>query len=148
KAPAHTPIPLSRSHTPFVPSLYSAVFSAASHPSSFLRLEDHFDGLLEQPRDLERERKARIVFFGFDRIDRLTGNAEFFGEVALRPLLAGAELAQSILHASRLSTIRDTIVAACTPRIYLYRQFAIATPINQRHVALTRAPPYPRPGGR
>jgi hypothetical protein len=41
--------------------------------------EDLFDRELEEPRDLVRERQARIVLFDLQRVDCLTAYADFLG---------------------------------------------------------------------
>jgi len=60
--------------------------------------EDAFDRLPEQLRDAERERQARVVLAGFDRIDRLARDLELFGELALRPAAAFAQFAHPAFH--------------------------------------------------
>lgn len=49
--------------------------------------------------DLEGKGEAWVVFFRFDGVDCLPGDAELFGQYRLGPPVQGAEFANSILHA-------------------------------------------------
>ena len=60
--------------------------------------EDFLNREFEESRDLKRQRQARIVFPGLERVDGLTRDADFLGEVILRPLPRGAEFAELISH--------------------------------------------------
>src|SRR5262249_4999380 len=76
-----------------------------------LLLEDLFYGKLEKTRDSESERKARVVLFRLDRVDRLARDAEARAEIALRPAACEPELLQPRLQryfrcATRLPTKR------------------------------------------
>src|SRR5688500_18125957 len=66
--------------------------------SSVVGLEDRFDLAAEQRRQPERERKARVVFLGFDRVDSLAADAEPLSEVGLGPLSLGAQFDDAILQ--------------------------------------------------
>ena len=67
-------------------------------PGQSLIREDFLDWQFEEPGDLERQRQAGIVFAGLERIDSLTRDAEFIGEIALRPLPDRPKLAELISH--------------------------------------------------
>src|SRR5579862_8229199 len=63
-----------------------------------LHLEDVFDRLAKQLRNLEYQRQARIVLLRFDRVDRLPRDAELFGEVRLSPVELPAQIANAVFH--------------------------------------------------
>src|ERR1051325_81452 len=65
---------------------------------SFLQFPDLFDGPLEYPRDLERERQTRIEPACFNSVDRLSRHADTVAELLLRPVDFGAQHAQTVLH--------------------------------------------------
>ena len=67
-----------------VPSETRSVFCCA-------RVEDLFNGEVEQARNSECERQCRIVFAGFNRIDRLPGNLELFCQRRLRQIALGTQ---------------------------------------------------------
>src|SRR5205085_12241203 len=70
-------------------------------PSRSFVGEDFLDWCFEEPGDLERQRQTGIVFPGLERIDGLTRDAEFIGEIVLRPFPAGPKFAQLISHRQR-----------------------------------------------
>src|SRR3546814_13872898 len=79
--------------------------------SSDLRLENRFDRFAEQARQAERQRQARVVLSGFDRVDGLARNVQALGQLALRPAEAFAQLADATVHGGywnlRATTIRS-----------------------------------------
>ena len=64
--------------------------------------EKPVDRLGEQFRHAQRQREARIIFVGFDRVDGLTGNAEPPGKLALAPASPFAKQLDPILHPTRM----------------------------------------------
>src|SRR5262245_51541950 len=50
-----------------------------------------FDGQVKKPGDLERQRQARIVFAGLDRVHALARDAEPLGQIGLAPIALGAQ---------------------------------------------------------
>src|ERR1700674_850103 len=63
--------------------------------------EDLLDPPLERSGERERQRQARVVFSGLDRIHRLTRNAQSFRQVRLRPLQLSAQDSEPVLHRYR-----------------------------------------------
>src|SRR5206468_9568022 len=93
--PAAT-IPRKRSHS----RRLRARFAATPWPSVLLMpvIENFLDMLVEQTRDLERERKRRIVFAGLDRVDRLTRHAEPAAKLGLAPVAFRAKDFEAVFH--------------------------------------------------
>src|SRR5262249_21794429 len=58
--------------------------SPCTLPERLSLLKDLFDPHRKQPRDLERERQARIVASRLDEVDRLPAHAEMGREIRLR----------------------------------------------------------------
>ena len=63
-----------------------------------LEVEDCLDGLLEQPCDHERQRKARVISACLDGVHGLTRDTKVLSEVALGPTAFGAQIPDGILH--------------------------------------------------
>ena len=61
--------------------------------------EDVLDAPVEDTRDREGERKARVVALVLDRVDGLARDGEVLGELGLRPVALGAQDAEAVLHA-------------------------------------------------
>ena len=59
---------------------------------------DCFDGLLEQPCDHERQRKARVISARLDGVHGLTRHMKVLREIALGPTAFGAQIPDGILH--------------------------------------------------
>jgi hypothetical protein len=72
----------------------------------FIGLEQFFDRLAGKFRDLESQGKTWIVFSGFDRVNRLTRDPQFFSKVRLRPIVLGSNHAKTVLHWYRLHATR------------------------------------------
>src|SRR5262245_53441613 len=60
--------------------------------------EDLLDLELEERGDGEGQRQAGVVLAGLDRVDRLARHAEALRQIALRPAVLAAELANAIVH--------------------------------------------------
>ena len=52
----------------------------------------------KQLRDLECQRETGVVFLRLDGVDRLPRDAEFFGQVGLRPFAFGAQFFEEVFH--------------------------------------------------
>jgi len=61
-------------------------------------LKDVLDGQFEKARQFEGQGQARVVLFRFNGVDGLPGNAQFFGQVRLRPGFGRAKFAQAIFQ--------------------------------------------------
>ncbi len=59
------------------------------------------DPQVERLCQLERQRQRRIMFAGFDRVDRLPGNANLLAKISLAPPVFGAKDAKPVLHLER-----------------------------------------------
>src|SRR5206468_7665778 len=66
--------------------------------SLMLIIENVLDMLVEQARELERERERGIVLAGLDRVDRLARHAEAAAKLGLAPVALGAKDFQTVLH--------------------------------------------------
>ena len=53
--------------------------------SILIQFKNLLDGLFEQAGDFESQRQARIVFLCLDGVHGLARDAEFVGQVGLRP---------------------------------------------------------------
>ncbi|KIU01444.1 hypothetical protein QU38_01595, partial [Staphylococcus aureus] len=62
--------------------------------------EDGIDGHSKDLRKPHRQRQARVVFVGLDRIDRLARDAEQPGQITLAEIRFGSQHAQSVLPAA------------------------------------------------
>ena len=65
-------------------------------------MEDLLDCSLEVSSNSERQGQRRVISPGFDRIDRLAGDAECASECGLGQLRFLAELSHVILHVTSL----------------------------------------------
>ncbi len=83
---------------PFEPGESLARPPVLLRPRCLRRVEDLLDQAVEEVRDLERERKARVVLAGLERVDGLTGDAEPIREVRLRPVALRAQDPERVLH--------------------------------------------------
>src|SRR5579859_3321323 len=76
--------------------------------------EDSFDGRLEEAGQAEGQRQAWVESAGFDGVDALAREFEFFGQVGLAPVALGAEDAKTVLHWFLQSLNSRVLVAATT----------------------------------
>lgn len=63
-----------------------------------LGLEDRFDWLLEQSRDIEGERQAGVVLSDLYGVHSLPGYPKLRGKVRLRPITFSAQNSKTVLH--------------------------------------------------
>ena len=63
-----------------------------------VHFKDFLDGSFEQACHLEGQRQAGIILLRFNGIDGLARDAEFVGQIGLRPFLGRAQFAQTIFH--------------------------------------------------
>src|SRR5579862_1364909 len=63
-----------------------------------LRLEYLLHRLAKYLSDLEGQRQTGIIFLCLDGVDRLTRDAQFFGEVGLGPIELATQIAHAIFH--------------------------------------------------
>src|SRR5579859_3920629 len=82
--------------------------------SLYLFDEDSFDGRVEEAGQAEGQRQAWVESAGFDGVDALTRDFEFFGQVGLAPVALGAEDAKTVLHWFLQSLNSRVLVAAMT----------------------------------
>ncbi len=60
--------------------------------------KDRLNGLLEEPRNIERKRKAGVVFPGFNCVHSLARYVEVRSEFRLRPAAFCSKNSEPILH--------------------------------------------------
>lgn len=61
-------------------------------------MKNVFNGSREEPGNLKREGKARIVSTGLDRIYSLPRNPQSIRQLSLAPIALGAQDAELVLH--------------------------------------------------
>ena len=66
-----------------------------------MRIEYFVDPQVKDHCQLEGQRQRRIVFAGFNRIDRLSGNANLRTKVSLAPAALGTKDTKPVLHRER-----------------------------------------------
>ena len=71
-------------------------------------LEDPVDGDFKGGCDPVGQVQGRIVFFGFERVDRLAGDADLLAELLLGPVPLGAEGFEAVFHQCELRMNGET----------------------------------------